>query len=139
MPSTRKNDPRYTLTTPLTVLDRHVALLMATVTANKEEVARRLGIHRSFVWNSWYRPAVQAYIAELIAQREQMVLEQSAAMIVAEQHEDYMARKQQKEALRARQHQPRLITQDQRDAASARLTAYHAKRRAERQHNTENG
>ena len=102
MPNTRKDDPRYTLTTPLRVFDRHVALLIATVTSNKDLVAKKLGVHRSYVWNSWYRPAVRAYIDELIAQREQMVLEQSVALVIAQQQEEYEARKRETAERKAR-------------------------------------
>ena len=106
MPSTRKDDPRYAAI-PLTVFDREVARLLATVTSNKNEVARQLGVHRTYVWHSWYKPAVRAHIAELAAQRERMILEQSAAMIIAEQHEAYVARKQRNEARRERNRQAR--------------------------------
>lgn len=97
---TTKHDPRHTLTTPLRPFDRQVAALLALRTPSKDAVAALLGVHRSAVWKSWYRPAVQAYIEKLLTADSQELIQQHVAQLLASDQAERIARKHKREARR---------------------------------------
>ena len=102
MGDTRKNNPKHSLHKPLTRIDREIALFAATTKLKPREMAERLGIHQTTAYESLYKPNVQQYIAMLVAERERVLIEQSVALLIAEQHEEYEARKRENDERRAR-------------------------------------
>ena len=66
----------------MTPLQRDVALLRGTTSLNITEISEHLGIYRSIVYTALYRPNVQRYIAELQAQKVQVLLQQSVTTLL---------------------------------------------------------
>ncbi len=101
--STIKNNPKYTVNTPLTALDRQIAVLLS-ITAPKRSVNRAvadiLGVHINTVLAAWYKPAVQVYVAELIEQSALERVRIQATQIEAAHQAEYQERREMQQRKR---------------------------------------